>query len=142
LAAASLVSLGFGVYCVMYLPVVDFLPYKVGNNIPELMKVPEGAPLDSFTTKMYYEKEGVVEEFTMQNYPWDDSTWTWVKTENILVREGYKPKIKDLRISDDEDNDYSEDIILYPDYQLWVVAFDLNLSDKRALQEINTLVDA
>jgi hypothetical protein len=36
-------TLAFGVYCYMYLPIWDFLPYKVGNNIKTVMTfVPEG----------------------------------------------------------------------------------------------------
>ncbi len=133
------IALFFGIYCVLFLPVVDFLPYKKGNNIPELMKVPEGAIKDSFETIMYYEKDGITKEFTMQNYPWQDSTWKWVKTDNKLIREGYKPKIKDLRITDADGNDYSEDFITYPDVQLWVVAYNLAESEKSAFQKINEL---
>lgn len=139
LAGSTVASLLFGIYCIMYLPVVDFLPYKVGNNIPELMKIPEGAPRDSFATKMIYEKDGVQKEFTMQDYPWQDSTWKWVKTENVLIREGYKPKVKDLRISDAEDNDYSEDILTYPDYQLWVVSYDMEKAPAKAFERINAV---
>jgi len=39
----TLLTLWFGVYCYRYLPVWDFLPYKVGNNILKVMTdVPEG----------------------------------------------------------------------------------------------------
>src|SRR3546814_79815 len=33
LVMASVLSLGFGIYTYFYLPVIDFLPYKVGNHI-------------------------------------------------------------------------------------------------------------
>jgi uncharacterized membrane protein YphA (DoxX/SURF4 family) len=139
LTLASVLSIFFGVYCVAFLPVVDFLPYKIGNNIPELMQVPEGAPRDSFETRMYYEKDGKTEVFTMQNYPWQDSTWKWVKTESVLIREGYKPKVKDLHISDAEGNEYTEDVLVYPDYQLIVIAYDLPHTNRAAFKKINEL---
>jgi hypothetical protein len=123
----------------MFLPVVDFLPYKKGNNIPELMKIPEGAPRDSFETKMIYEKNGKEQEFTMQNYPWQDSTWKWVRTENILIKEGFKPKVKDLRIADADGNDYTDDIILNPQYQLLVIAHDLTASHRGAFVKLDEL---
>ncbi len=139
LTSSFIISLGIGIYCVMYLPIVDFLPYKPGNNIPALMTIPDDAPRDSFETRMYYEKDGKVQEFNLQNYPWEDSTWKWVKTDNVLIREGYKPKIKDLRIADAEDNDYSEDFINYPDYQLWVVTYDVEKANHASLEKIVAL---
>lgn len=139
---AYLLAMVVGIYSVMYLPKVDFLPYKVGNNIPELMKYPDGAPRDSFETKMIYAKDGKEQAFTLQNYPWQDSTWKWVRTDNILIKEGYKPKIKDLRISDADGNDYSEDIINRPDYTLWVVAYDFEKTNIKAFDKINALANA
>ncbi|HQS53286.1 MAG TPA: DoxX family protein, partial [Daejeonella sp.] len=37
-----LISLGFGLYTYSFLPILDFLPYKIGNNIPSLMIMPPG----------------------------------------------------------------------------------------------------
>src|SRR5690554_4329141 len=31
------ISIGFGVYTYNFLPIIDFLPYKTGNNLPSLM---------------------------------------------------------------------------------------------------------
>ena len=41
-----------------YLPSVDCLPYKKGNNITEKMKMPAGALPDSFAIRFVYEKGG------------------------------------------------------------------------------------
>lgn len=138
---AYLISIIVGVYSVMYLPTVDFLPYKVGNNIPELMKYPEGAARDSVETKMIYEKDGKQQAFTLKDYPWQDSTWKWVKTENVLIKEGFRPKIKDLRIADADGNDYSDDIIQHPDYSLWIVSYDVNTTNKKSFQQIKEITD-
>jgi uncharacterized membrane protein YphA (DoxX/SURF4 family) len=135
--SAYVITISIGIYSVMYLPTVDFLPYKIGNNIPELMKIPDGAPKDSFETKMIYAKDGKEQAFTLKDYPWQDSTWKWVRTDNILIKEGYHPKIKDLRISDADGNDYSEDIINHPDYSLWVVSYDLEKVNTGAYVKIN-----
>jgi hypothetical protein len=138
LTVSYTVAIALGIYCIMYLPIIDFLPYKPGNNIPALMQYPEGAARDSFETRMYYEKNGVTEEFTLKNYPWQDTTWQWVKTENVLIKEGYKPKIKDLRIADADGNDYSEDLINFPDYIFWVVTYDVQAANVAAFEKINS----
>ena len=59
-------------YSYTHLPPLDFRPYKVGNNIPELMEIPEGAPHDVYETTLIYEKDGIEQEFTLQNYPKGD----------------------------------------------------------------------
>src|SRR5690606_6631725 len=41
-ALVVLISFGIGIYTVYFLPFIDFLPYKEGNNIPELRVMPEG----------------------------------------------------------------------------------------------------
>ena len=43
-----ILSLGFGLFTYSYLPILDFLPYKVGNNIPQLMITPPGAAPDVY----------------------------------------------------------------------------------------------
>jgi len=44
----AVLSFGIGIYTFMYLPFIDFLPYKIGNNIPSLMVLPEGKEGDVY----------------------------------------------------------------------------------------------
>ena len=46
LIIAAILSLGVGIYTYNFLPVLDFLAYKVGANIPDEMKTPPGAMPD------------------------------------------------------------------------------------------------
>lgn len=87
----------FALYNIYRLPVFDFRPYKVGENIQEQMYVdPDKA--DVYETVFIYSKEGEEEEFTEENYPWNDSTWVFVDMQTKLVKEGLKPAIEDFRI--------------------------------------------
>ena len=74
---AAFVTLGVGisVYSFNHLPMIDFLPYKVGVNITEAMRIPEGAPSDKYETIFIYEKNGEQKEFTLENYPKGDASW-------------------------------------------------------------------
>ncbi len=77
----------FALYNIYKLPVFDFRPYRIGANIPEQMHVdPEKA--DIYETIFLYSKNGVQQEFTEENYPWNDSTWTYVDMKTHLVKEG------------------------------------------------------
>ncbi len=92
-----LFGVAFALYNIYQLPVLDFRPYKIGANIPEQMFVdPEKA--DVMETVFIYSKDGEEQEFTEENYPWDDSTWVFVDMKTRLVKEGEKPAIEDFRI--------------------------------------------
>jgi hypothetical protein len=53
----------------MFLPVKDFLPYKIGNNIYELTLTPENAEKDIIEMNFIYEKGGKEFEFDMNHLP-------------------------------------------------------------------------
>lgn len=82
-----------------YLPLIDFLPYKTGVSIPENMLMPEGKPADEYKTTFIYEKAGEAKEFTLENYPANDSTWKFVDQKSVLVKKGYLPPIHDFIIT-------------------------------------------
>lgn len=86
----------FGNY--YYDPLFDFRPYTVGANLPELMKVEEGRGRIEENI-LVYEKDGVQQEFTEENYPWEDSTWVFVKMDTKVIQEGQKAVINDFSIN-------------------------------------------
>jgi uncharacterized membrane protein YphA (DoxX/SURF4 family) len=131
-------STSFSIYCYRHLPVIDFRPYAVGKNIPEGMKVPANAPIDVYQTTLWYEKDGVVKEFTDKNYPWQDSTWKFKDSKNVLIKEGAKPAIHDFSLTDAGGSDYTEDLIKNPEYNFMLVSYDLtkvNTSKQKAINE-------
>ncbi|MFR9165804.1 MAG: BT_3928 family protein [Dysgonomonas sp.] len=88
----------FSLYNYYHEPVFDFRPYKIGANIPELMKVEDGKG-DVYENVFIYEKDGVKKEFSEDNYPWHDTTWVFVDRQNKLIKEGEKPEITDFVIN-------------------------------------------
>ena len=98
-------------YCLNYLPVIDFMPYKVGTNIPKAMELPENAKPDQYKTTYVYSKNGEVKEFDDTNFPWNDPTWTYVSIHTELVEKGDEPKIHDFDIYNTDGENVTEDII-------------------------------
>lgn len=99
-------------YVLQHLPVVDCLPYKIGNNIPEKMKAPPGSTPDVYKTVMIYEKDGKQEKFTEENYPWQDTTWKFVDRKDELVQKGNaEPAIKDFILTDFDGNNQTESVL-------------------------------
>jgi len=113
-------SFGVQWYALEHLPFYDCMPYKIGNNIPQQMKPPAGCITDSVVTKLYYKnlKTNKVQEFTMANYPWQDTlNWKYDTTQNVTVRQGNcEAAIKDFSITDFDKNDYTDAVLQQPGY--------------------------
>ncbi len=120
------VGVSISVYAYNHLPQIDFTPYKKGANIAEAMKTPEGAPQDEYATTFIYEKNGNQQEFTLENYPNDDSTWNFIDQKTTLVKEGFKPKIHDFRVFNSMDEDIVPELLEYKGYTYLLVLYEVN----------------
>ncbi|WP_159731929.1 BT_3928 family protein [Sphingobacterium sp. 18053] len=140
----AVISLGIGIYTVNYLPFIDFLPYKVGNNLPSLMVLPEGKQGDLFEqiytmkNKKTGETKKVNDKVYMADKLWEDESWEIIgEPESKLVKKGYDIPIPDLLITDADGADHTQEIIANPYYNLVIVAKDLSSTNIDAIQKIN-----
>lgn len=145
-SAVFAASLFFGTYTYNYLPIIDFLPYKVGSSIPESMKIPEGEAQDEFLImyQLKNKKTGEVKTMSDKDYlslaVWKDESWEVVgDPEKKLVKKGFDVKIKDLFIADASGTDYTKELIENPYYNLVVVAYDLKHTNEKAIALTNAL---
>ena len=146
LIITSVLSFGFALYTYNFLPVKDFLPYHKGANLPEYMKIPEGAPLDIYEIRysLKNKKSGETKKMTDKEYLeteiWKDANWEIIGThESKLVKKGFEPKIRDLKIADSQGTDYTSEIIENPYYNLVIVAEQLNKANINAIGDLNAL---
>lgn len=121
MSCAALLLILFAIYNLRYLPVVDFLPYKKGVRIADKMIIPEGATPDKYETTFIYEKKGERKEFTLLNYPANDSSWTFVEQKSVLIEKGYEPPIHDFTITSQEGEDITPKILSHTGYSLLMV---------------------
>ncbi|MCK4854360.1 MAG: DoxX family protein [Bacteroidales bacterium] len=135
----TLVFLGIEFHACRHLPLLDFRPYSVGTYIPAKMSMPEGALQDEFKTFLYYEKNGTVEEFTEDNFPWEDTTWTYVDSKHILVKKGYEPPIHDFTIVDETNTDITSTLLSDEGYSFLLVAAHLGDADTYAMNYASRL---
>ncbi len=139
LALALALAGGLMGYSRTHLPMIDFRPYKVGNNIVELMEVPEGAEPDQYETTFIYERDGVEREFTLENYPKGDSTWHFVDQKSVLVKKGYEPKIHDFELITMNYDDITYDVLESEVPVTIVVLYDLTKTDRKQLDKVTAL---
>ena len=98
-------------YVLKHLPLKDCLPYRKGNNILELRKMPEDAVPDEYTYTFVYEKEGSKKEFTADKLP--DSSWKFADRKQVLVKKGFNniPQINDFSLSDSAGVNVTEELL-------------------------------
>jgi uncharacterized membrane protein YphA (DoxX/SURF4 family) len=98
-------------YVLRNLPLKDCLPYKVGNNIIELRKMPANAIQDKFEYLFTYEKNGVKKEFQASAIP--DSSWTFVDRKQTLIEKGSNniPVISDFALTTESGIDSTDAIL-------------------------------
>lgn len=116
-------SFAFQWFVLLHLPVVDCLPYKVGNNIVEKMQVPAGAIPDSTVISFVYNKDGKEVEFTADQFPddFDDSLYKFVKRYDKVMRKGNAvAKIKDFGLQTVSQNDTTQALLQEDRYQLYL----------------------
>ena len=114
----SLISLfailGLQWYVLQHLPLKDCLPFKVGNNILQLRKMPADAVADKFDYKFIYQKNGEKKEFSVNALP--DSTWQFAERKQVLIEKGKNniPLINDFILNTQSGNDTTEAILNQP----------------------------
>ncbi|MGV8877853.1 MAG: BT_3928 family protein [Sphingobacteriaceae bacterium] len=143
----TIVAFGAGIYTYNFLPVIDFLPYKIGINIPEAMRIPPGAKADEYeqTYQLKNKNTGDVKSITDKEYLkteiWKDENWEIVgDPQSRLIKKGFEAKIRDLNISDAQGDDYTKELLDNPYYNLIVVAYDLDNTDEAAIGKLNATV--
>lgn len=126
----------FAYYVLMHLPAIDFRAYKVGNNLLEEMKIPEGAKKASYEYKWKFLQDG--EEVIIKNtgaYP--NLSGEYIGVETTLISEGFTPRIPDFSILKDDENITKE--ILSNDKLLLIVAYDLRSTEREGFANIKIL---
>lgn len=139
--AATIIATWFSIYCIQHLPIKDFRPYKIGNNIGELKECPPDAPQDIYEDTWYYEVDGVVGEYTTEQAPWAIEGAKFVDRETELIFKGCEPPIHDFVLESEDGMDYTEDI-LAEEYMLLVIGYDITKADEEVQPKLNALYDA
>ena len=141
-AIVTALSTGLAIFCYYTLPIFDFLPFKVGNDIRAQMQVPPGERVtDSVTMKFVMKKGSDSADFTLKQ--WDSARkvgWTYVRRKQEIIIPAYKPPIHDFQVTDPETGTSWLDTLLdAPEYKLVYVYVSLDKSRTGAQPALNTL---
>ncbi|MBD0778009.1 DoxX family protein [Maribacter sp. ANRC-HE7] len=130
----------FANHVLRHLPVIDFRPYKIGENIKEGMVMPEDAQEAVFEYAWKFNVDGTEKVIvTHGDYPSVDGEFIDVETTEIV--KGYEPPIHDFTIEQNGE-DFAPALLEEPKLMM-IVSYDLSKSDADAFPKLaETIVKA
>lgn len=141
-----LIIMGVGVYSYRYLPIIDFMPWKVGTQISKKLVAQEEI---ADITLLYKNSEtGEIMEYTAKTLPYKDSI-LWPKLKDNFIEQKkkiiqeYKPApIHDFMIDDVNKVNHNTAIIANPNYQFLLISYDLSAAEPSVFEKLNAFYDA
>ena len=103
------------------------------------MQVPPGKPSDKYETTFIYSKDGVSREFTLENYPKNDSTWTFVEQKSTLIEKGYEPPIHNFTIVDANQIDITDEVIHHKGKVHLLIMYDVSKASEKGVAKTEEL---
>lgn len=100
------IAFGIGVYSFRHLPLIDFLPYKIGTDLPCAMR--ESEPDDVRSVVIFRDRvNGREYEFDSKDDKWyaaaaDTVRWEFVDSRNTAVSSKVHASVRDFAIFDSE----------------------------------------
>ena len=126
-----------------HLPYLDFRPYRPGVNIQSAMNGSSSAEGSEY--KCVYEKDGVTQEFDLEELPDEESGWTFVETKEYAQAsdsETYDgPVITDFFLMNEYGEVITEEILSDPNYTFLLISPSLATADETYLDRIENLYE-
>lgn len=114
-----------------HLPLIDFLPYKVGVSMK-----PDPNLKDKYFVTYKDKRNGQAKEYPADNFPWKDSLWM-ANNEFVSqrVEKAATPPLL-INVMDAENVDVTDTIMLNPDFHVLVVSYDMTAFSKKSAEKI------
>ena len=133
----------------------DWRPYAVGNNIPELMVIPPDAEKDVVEMNYNYSNVKSGEKIKLKflntelsdknkmaeltKYSNDKENWKLDTSYTKIKVKGFRPKIIDFAVSDENDNYITDQILNNPDYTIMVVSAHFDKTSDEGWEKIHSV---
>lgn len=122
--------ISFSIYNYRHLPMIDFRPWKVGNQMTQEQQV-------EVYLKYRHIETGETREYLSPDYPWDDSVWMaeWEFVEQRQLTHG---EFIDhgLYVTDQIGEEHTDEILHNPDYLFVGISYDIGSAPERGLHRL------
>jgi uncharacterized membrane protein YphA (DoxX/SURF4 family) len=138
-----LLSFGYSIYAITYLPPLNFLNFANGNDLYKRTLIPPGKPTKDSVVYTYFYKDvntQKVHTFNLNDAPVGQEGWEFMDREERIIHRAYKPKMDNfIHIMHPDLGDVSEQILKSTEYQLLMVSEELTDVDERYRNQLLTL---
>jgi hypothetical protein len=127
------------VYCYNYLPILDFRPYKVDNNIQQLMN--DGEPGEYKTVMVYKNTNtGTTKKVTTEEVgDLDQDVWKYQSREDEVIDPGKPATIQDFSISTKSGENITERVLQQSQPVVIIVSHHLSKSKRTVFEQLKKL---
>ena len=142
MAILSLLTIGFGLFCYFYLPLWDFLPYKKGNDVKQVIEyLPDGERAQDSMLITFSLRKGDdsvrVPSSNMVSYMNQGYEFVPNSRKDKIIIEGYKSPIHDFTFTRNSDErDITNAILNGTDFMLIWICSDIT---ETSLKDFNTI---
>ena len=137
------IILWVSVYSYRHLPMLDFMPWKIGNRISE--KVVAQEEIADINLVYKHKETGEIKKWTSKTLPWQDTAYfkqfEFVDQEKKIIQE-YKPApIHDFMVDDVNKANHNAEIIGNPGYQFLLISHDITKAEKSVFSLLNVFYE-
>jgi len=132
-----IICLWFGYYVLMHLPLFDFRPYKIGENLQENMKLPPNAKKPITEYVWTYTDEAGNEKTLTDRGRGPKSYNEIINVDTETIEEGDVPKIQDFSI-ESEDEDLTQQF-LEEEQLVMVVSYSLEKAEADGMAKLKAM---
>lgn len=125
-------------YTLIFIPIIDFRPYKVGVSISKATEIPPDAPKDEIETEWIYKVGTDTLVFSSDQKPWNIEGSVYIDRNQKLIKKGYRPPIEDFNLFDYK-GDEVDLTAFFAKKKLWITI--LKNIDSQKLQSILSLYE-
>ena len=139
-------AMGVGVYCYYNLPLIDFLPYKKGANIYEMITAKHDTGEEEIAAEEYVlvyknRRTGRLREFSIDDKEWqNEEKWEWVETRVNNEVPVVHTLVSEFSISDAEGN-ATHDILTREGYVYMICVTNFDKISKSCAARLRRVVE-
>lgn len=135
----------FVMHTYRHLPIKDYRPYAVGNNIPEQMMTAEELGLEPTVYANVYvlkhketgeTRTALSTEYLAQKM-WNEWDVDSASDESIVVSRGYEPPIPVFTVNDNEGSDIGDEILQREGFSFILIAYDIEGANTQIQKSVN-----
>jgi uncharacterized membrane protein YphA (DoxX/SURF4 family) len=122
------------------LPIIDFRPYKIGNNIRELRQ-PIRPEVRDYVFVYKNVQSGEERHFRLEELDQINESWTFVDRRDIIIDPGIPAPINNLFIRNADGDDITDELLSDKNYSFMVVIDQLGKTRGKAFPRLNEIAE-